>query len=55
MHASIDHEVVVREIPTSHRRGTYYLVVNTSMRPTKGLRVHFPAREPVRDLVLPRL
>ena len=48
--ASSDPEVVVREIPTPHH-GTYYLVVNTSMRPAKGLSVHLPARGTVRDLV----
>ena len=32
--ASSDREVVVRQIPTPHQ-GTYFLVVNTSMRPRK--------------------
>ncbi len=48
--ASSDPDVVVREIPTPHQ-GTYYLVVNTSMRPAHGLRVHLPAGGTVRDLL----
>ena len=48
--ASSDPEVVVREIPTPHH-GTYYLVINTSMRAAKSLTLHLPARGTVRDLV----
>ncbi len=47
--ASSDPEVVVREIPTP-RHGTYYLVINTAMRPKSGVSVRFPARGAVRDL-----
>lgn len=48
--AAEDPEVVVREIPTpSH--GTYYLVVNTSMRPKAGVSATLPAAGAVRDLV----
>ncbi len=43
--ASSDPEVVVREILTP-RHGTYYLVVNTSMRPRKDVTVRFPQGEP---------
>ena len=42
-------EVVVREIKTP-KHGTYYFVVNTSMRPAETT-VRFPARGNVRDLL----
>ena len=51
--ASSHPEVVVREIHTP-RHGTYYLVINTMMRPAKSLTVHLPARGTVRDLVAHR-
>lgn len=48
--ASGDPEVVVREIAAGPH-GTYYLVVNTSMRPKAETAVTLPAAGAVRDLV----
>jgi hypothetical protein len=48
--ASTDPEVVVREIQTS-RQGTYYLVVNPSMRSKERVAIRLHAQGAVRDLV----
>jgi hypothetical protein len=48
--AADDAEVVVREIRTSGR-GTYYYVVNTSMRDLRAVAVRLPAQGAIRDLV----
>ena len=45
-----DAEVVVREIPAG-ARGTYYFVVNTSMRPRTRVVIKFPVSGVIRDLV----
>ncbi|QEH36716.1 hypothetical protein OJF2_53010 [Aquisphaera giovannonii] len=45
-----DPAVVVRHIPTAGH-GTYYLVVNTAMKPARDLSILLPARGQVRDLV----
>jgi hypothetical protein len=48
--AASDGEVVVREVPTPSS-GTYYYVVNTSMKALSSVTVHLPAEGGVRDLV----
>jgi hypothetical protein len=48
--AASDPEVVVRSIPTA-RHGTYYYVVNTSMKSKHAVIVKLPAPGAVRDLV----
>ncbi len=48
--AADDPEVVVREIRTQGH-GTYYYVVNTSMRYRRNVTVRLPSRGKVRDLV----
>jgi hypothetical protein len=48
--AASDPEVVVREVRTP-RSGTYYYVVNTSLRAKPAVTVRLPARGALRDLV----
>ena len=50
--AANNKDVVVRQIRTP-ANGTYFLVVNTSMRPAET-RMRVPARGPMRDLVARR-
>lgn len=52
--AASDPEIIVRKIPTP-RSGTFFAVVNTSMRPKEGVVVNLPGAGSVLDVVADRV